>query len=237
MACKYFKGNYVLALEYVFDTGLVKEKISLSRFSRRLNRLTDFILYIKDVLGSIGVSNNKENNFMIDSCPVSVCHNIRIRRCKLLQGEEYRGYTSSKKEYFYGFRLQILINEKGNICEFALQQGRENDQPAFNCLNFDIPEGSNVYADKGYINYLQELILKECGGINFLPIRKSNSKTDDNTLFHNWIRQKKRKYVETTISEIDKLLPQKIHATNINAFILKLTGFILAYNFHSLFLT
>ncbi len=37
-----------------------------------------------------------------------------------------------------------------------------------------------------------------------------------------------RKYIETTIGEIGKLFPKKIHATNLNGFLLKIALFLFA---------
>ncbi len=37
------------------------------------------------------------------------------------------------------------------------------------------------------------------------------------------------KYIETTIGEISKLFPKKIHATNFNGFVLKIALFLFAY--------
>jgi hypothetical protein len=45
--------------------------------------------------------------------PLSLCDNIRIRRCKLLTGEEHRGYIASKKRFFYGLRVHLLITSTG----------------------------------------------------------------------------------------------------------------------------
>lgn len=40
---------------------------------------------------------NLSKEYIIDIFPVSVCRNIRIPKCKLLQGRAYRGFTKSKK--------------------------------------------------------------------------------------------------------------------------------------------
>ena len=40
--------------------------------------------------------------YIVDAFPVSICRNIRIRDCRIYQGEGFRGYNVSKREYFYG---------------------------------------------------------------------------------------------------------------------------------------
>lgn len=46
--------------------------------------------------------------FVVDSFPISVCRHIRIDRCRIYEGEEFRGYNTSKREYFYGLKVNII---------------------------------------------------------------------------------------------------------------------------------
>ncbi len=39
---------------------------------------------------------------IIDSFPIKACHNIRISRCKLFRGEQWRGYNANKEVFFLG---------------------------------------------------------------------------------------------------------------------------------------
>jgi hypothetical protein len=49
---------------------------------------------------------------VIDSYPISVCDNYRIKHSKIRQGEDWRGYIPSKK-LFYGVRIHTLVTEQG----------------------------------------------------------------------------------------------------------------------------
>jgi hypothetical protein len=65
---------------------------------------------------------------MVDSLPIPVCDNIRIRRSRLYEGEQFRGYIASKKRYFYGLRLHMIVTaEDGAPVEFFLEAGAAND--------------------------------------------------------------------------------------------------------------
>ena len=68
---------------------------------------------------------------MVDSLPVPVCDNIRISRCRLYQDEAYRGYIASKRRYFYGLRVHVLITAQGMPVEFTLTPGAVADLTAF----------------------------------------------------------------------------------------------------------
>ena len=64
----------------------------------------------------------------VDSLPVPVCDNIRIRRCRLYPLKEpgansFRGYVPSKRRYFYGLRVHLMVTGAGEPVEFALAAG------------------------------------------------------------------------------------------------------------------
>jgi hypothetical protein len=234
IAFKYHSGNYAKTLEYSKQSGLIKEVLSASRYSRRMNRLKDIIEQIQSFLAEI-IKKTSNQEYCIDSFPLPVCKNVRIKRCKLAKGKEYLGYNSSKDEYYYGFKVHILTTRDEGIVEFEYSSASCHDQIAFALLNFDLPEGSEVFEDKAYNNYVQEDILKESSDINLLPIRKKNSKKQDNQPYINYYRQVKRKIIETIISKLQGLFPKKIHATNAKGFLFKILGFILAHNFCVIF--
>lgn len=127
--------------------------------------------------------------YAVDSLPVPVCDNIRIRRCRLYPLEEeeegrddgalketpFRGYVASKRRYFYGLRVHLVVTGAGEPVEFALAAGSEADVTVFKELNLDLPEGSIICADKAYTDYEYEDLLKEVG-LHLKAQRKKNSK-------------------------------------------------------------
>ena len=54
---------------------------------------------------------------MIDSLPIAVCDNIRIRRSKIYSTEDFRGYQASKKRYFYGLKVHLMVTQAGQPVE------------------------------------------------------------------------------------------------------------------------
>lgn len=224
-----YGGNYSKTIDNMYQGGNISYKISRSRFSRRINKLKNVIVQIFELLSLF--AKNTNNTYQIDSYPVKVCHNVRISRCKLLKGEENRGWNQSKKEYVYGIKIHAITSENGYIVEFCYTPASFNDSKVFDILDFNLPEGSELIGDKAYNLYDMEEYLYETSKISLLPIRKVNSKKEDNTISGNYYKQTKRKIIETFFSLIDRLLPKKIHATNLNGFLFKITGFILAFNF------
>jgi len=75
--------------------------LSKSRFHRRLREVPESLwLALFYLLATVVKQTNEEQECIIDSFPVPVCDNIRIRRCKIYQSEEYRGRIASKCRYF-----------------------------------------------------------------------------------------------------------------------------------------
>jgi hypothetical protein len=230
VSCQYFSGNYFKTLYFLKESKLMSKVLSSSRFSRRLNRLKDKIYEILGFLyGILKEVSSKE--FCIDSYPVPICRYIRMRRSRLIKGKEYIGFNAVKEEYYFGFKVHLVISREGGVVEFNISAASSHDLVGLKSLNLDLPKDSELFGDKAYTDSLQEELLKDCASIKLSPIRKANSKKSDNKPYVNYYRQCKRKIVETIISQIQGLFPKKIHATNIDGFILKLAGFILSYNF------
>jgi hypothetical protein len=77
-----------------------------------------------------------------------VCDNYRIPRVKLYRHEVHRGYIASKKRYFYGLKIHLMVTKEGQPVECFLTPGSSSDVRALQTFRFDVPEGSQVYADK-----------------------------------------------------------------------------------------
>jgi len=231
MSCMEYGGNLDLALQSLYRHRVIKQELSRSQYNRRLHRLSGVIYEIFGLLSEI--CKNCNTSYAIDSFPLPVCHNIRISRCKLVQGCSYRGYNSSKRVYYYGFKVHLIVACDGSIVEFDFFPAAHSDIASFGLLGFDLPEKSSLYADKAYNHYQREDELIEAG-IDFQPIRKENSKKPDNCFIYNWLKSDRRKHVETQISVLESRFSRTIHAVTQAGFFLKVIGFIIAHNLYLL---
>jgi hypothetical protein len=84
----------------------------------------------------------------IDSTSIAVCHNKRIRRNKVFRNLAKRGKTTSG--WFYGFKLHLIINDKGEILAFQLTPGNVADISIVEALSRGI--FGKLFGDKGYIS-------------------------------------------------------------------------------------
>lgn len=93
----------------------------------------------------------------IDSTPIRVCKNKRIKRNKVFKDVATVG--KSTMGWFYGFKLHLIINDKGEILNFLITQASVDDrQPLKNEKFIDVVKGK-LYGDKGYISQQLSQIL------------------------------------------------------------------------------
>lgn len=233
VAALFFAGNYESARRLLAEPRYMPTMLSKSRFNRRLHRVKALFLSLFSLLGEHWKGLNTDSLYAIDTFPVAVCDNYRIRRCRLYQGEAYRGFIASKKRYFYGLKIHLVVTQDGQPVEFFLTPGADNDVECLDLFDFDLPPGSEVYADRIYTNYLLEDVLNEAD-IQFKPLRKKNLTRQWEPWERYWIHLH-RKMIETAGSLIERLLPKSIHAVTGVGFELKVSLFILAMSFNHVF--
>ena len=58
---------------------------------------------------------SKAQTYLVDSCPISVCHLKRARSNRLYSDERkaYSGYHVSKAERFYGLKVHLVTDVSG----------------------------------------------------------------------------------------------------------------------------
>ena len=117
--------------------------ISYSRFVYLMkNIFIPLFAYLLHIRGTVtGIA-------FIDSTSITVCHNKRISRNRVFKGLAKRGKTTSG--WFYGFKLHLIINDKGEILAFQLTPGNISDVSMIEILSRNIY--GKLFGDKGYIS-------------------------------------------------------------------------------------
>jgi hypothetical protein len=128
-----------------------RHMVSKSRFSRRPHRIKEIFSIFFNLLGQTWKVLNTDAIYVMDSLPVAVCDNIRIRRSKIYSDERFRGYQASKKRYFYGLKIHLMVTQDGQPVECFLTHGGFGDVDALKYYAYELPEGSIIYADKASI--------------------------------------------------------------------------------------
>jgi len=122
VAALFFGGNHESAIHFLQEGGYIPQMLSKSRFNRRWHRSVDLFWALFNLLGETWKQLNEDSISIVDSFPVAVCDNCRILRCRIYQGEDWRGYQASKRRYFYGLKVHLLITQAGQPVEFFLTQ-------------------------------------------------------------------------------------------------------------------
>lgn len=230
LSAQYFYGNQHTTCQYMQQHhGMAK--IDKSNFNRHLHRLSNTLIRIFLALGESLKQLNTASRYLIDSFPVAVCKNIRIGRCKLLKHESYRGYNASKRQYFYGFKVQVVTTADGIPVDYLITAGSIHDNTALQAMSLYLPQGSELYADSAYTHYELEDLYEECDQVRLLVERKSNSKRQDNAAMR-FLKKHYRKRIETCFSQVTARFPGKIHAVTPQGFLLKVVLFLFAFTFN-----
>lgn len=84
----------------------------------------------------------------IDSTKLVVCHNARIARHRVFAGRAQRGKTSTG--WFYGFKLHLVVNDRGELVAFCLTPGNVDDRRPVPKLARRL--FGKLFGDKGYVS-------------------------------------------------------------------------------------
>jgi Transposase DDE domain len=234
-AMLWFGGNFEHSRSFLHSSGMMPRMLSRSRLSRRLARLAELVEIIFHQLGLTLKELNTESRYALDSFPIAVCDNIRIARCRLTKEASYRGYVASKRRYFYGVRVQVMVTVDGLPVEFCILPGSRADVAGLAHLPLALPAGAQIATDAAYTFYEWEDELAEREQVSLLVGRKRSSKRRDVPSLHDY-KQWLRRRIETVFGEITKLFPKKIHATTLSGFILKISLFLFAYQIDRAFI-
>lgn len=228
VAALHFGGNLERSRAFLCETGLMSRMLSRSRLNRRLHAVAELLYTLFHQLGAVLKEASPSAKYLLDSFPVAVCDNVRIRRCRLARGEQFRGRAAAKRRYFYGVRVQVVTTEAGVPVEFAFLPGAANDTRGLGVLPLELPAGSELFMDSGYTDYGAEDAAREADGVAFAVQRKRGSRRWDEP-WRAYYKQLMRKRIETVFSQMKAMFPRHIHATSFRGFLLKISLFVIAF--------
>jgi hypothetical protein len=156
VAVLFFGGDHALTLIFMPEQGYLPRFLSASRFNRRLHRIKDLFLTLGSMLGAYWKELNSESISIVDSFPIASYDTIRIKRSRRYCDEAYRGYIPSKRRYFYGLRLHLMVTKDGQPVEWFLTPGEDTDTSGLSWYAFDLPAGSQILGDKAFNHYAKE---------------------------------------------------------------------------------
>ena len=164
----------------------------------------------------------------IDSTHVKVCHNRRIHNNKVFKGIAERGQCSIG--WFYGFKLHLVINDKGEILSFYLTKGNVDDRNIKLMTSMTEKIFGKLVGDKGYISRaLSDLLWGN--GIQLVTKPRKNMK-GINLSQTDKILLRKRAIIECVNDELNYICKlQHTRHRSINNFLFNIMSTLCVYSF------
>jgi len=164
----------------------------------------------------------------IDSTAIDVCENQRIWSHKVFKNFAKRGKTSTG--WFFGFKLHLVINDRGEILSFCITPGNVDDRDWNTISKMTKYIFGKLFADRGYLS--QQLFEKLLhNNITLITKLKKNMK---NRLIHmvDKILLRKRAIIES-VNDFLKNICQIEHSRHrsVHNFITNLLSALVAYSF------
>ena len=173
VAAKAVQNHQARALQVLQVGRYLSGPLSVSRFTRRLHRLRDWLGLALEALGAVFAHGAA---FLLDSRPVPVCRRARAGRCTKVAGRPFYGRCHAKGEKFFGWRLHLICTLAGVPVAFDLVPGGLHDLTPIHELTYGLPAGAVVYADKAYNAAADEATILADTSARLVPLRKANAK-------------------------------------------------------------
>lgn len=164
----------------------------------------------------------------VDSTTLKACHIKREKQNKVFSGIATKGKSTTG--WFFGFKLHIIINDKGEILSFVITQGNVDDREPLNSESFIKSVFGKLYADRGYISQtLRDILFVD--GIHLVTKLRNNMKGGEIPL-QDKINLRKRAVIESVNDELKNIcqIEHTRHRSFTN-FITNLIAGLLAYSF------
>lgn len=143
--------------------------VSYERFNQTQDRIfMALMMYIQNrCLGQCtGIS-------YVDSTTLEVCHIKRERQHKVFKG--FAQKSKSTMGWYYGFKLHLIINDKGEILSFCFSRANvdDRDQKVMSIMTKEV--FGKLFGDRGYIDQkLAEYLWND--GVELIYKRRRNMK-------------------------------------------------------------
>ena len=164
----------------------------------------------------------------IDSTPIRVCHIKREKQHKVFKGLAQKGQCSLG--WFYGFKLHLIINDKGEILDFIITPGNIDDRKPLSDMNLHKRIFGKLFGDKGYISkdLFEQLFID---GVHLITKIKKNMK-NSLMLLQDKIALRKRALIETVNDELKNICQvEHTRHRSFDNFITNLLSGLIAYSF------
>lgn len=164
----------------------------------------------------------------IDSTPIRACHIKREKQNKVFKDLAIKGQCSLG--WFFGFKLHIVINDKGEIIDFLFTPANTDDRQPLKDKSFHKKLFGKLFGDKGYISQT----LFEDMFINNIHLITKPRKNMKNSLMHiqDKVLLRKRALIESVNDELKNICQiEHTRHRSVDNFLANLISGLIAYSF------
>jgi transposase len=216
-AYRNFKAYYIEKVQLQWQSAFPK-LVSYNRFVEWIpSSLLPLCAYLRSGFGRCtGIS-------FLDATCLRVCHNRRIQQHKVFKGLAARGKTSV--DWFYGFKLHLVVNDCGELLNFTLTPGNVDDRTPVSKLLQQL--FGKVFADKGYVSAPLAQQLMEMTGVELITKLRRNMKQRLMPLSDRLLLRK-RAIIETVIDQLKNIsqIEHSRHRSPVNCMVNVVCGLI-----------
>lgn len=164
----------------------------------------------------------------VDSTILKVCDNRRIYSHKVFKNIARRGKSSTG--WFYGFKLHLIVNDKGELLSFLITAGNVDDRNEKAMLPMTKNIFGKLFGDRGYISDRLFNILFE-HGVQLITKIRSNMKNKFMPIMDKLLLRK-RALIESINDELKNIcqIQHTRHRSPIN-WIVNIIAGLAAYTF------
>ena len=167
---------------------------------------------------------------VVDSAPVETVAFVRSQSGKASIPEATYGYMPSKKRHFFGFRLHLLITNRGAVIDFVLSPADVGERAVAEHLLWS-KAGATVLADNGYSGFWLENLFGRRGGRLWFGQRPSRLASSKEAARLRRFQRGKRALVETVFSMLaDQFTAETTRARSLLGLKTRLAAKLLGYN-------
>jgi hypothetical protein len=194
--------------------------VSYSRFVELMpSVLVPLTAYLHTVFGPC------TGRSFIDSTPLVVCHNARIRQHRVFEGLAARSKNSVG--WFFGFKLHLVVNDQGDLLAFCLTPGNVDDRRPVPKLAKRL--FGKLFGDRGYVSQplAEQLFVTQ----NLQVITKVRKNMHNRLLeWSDKLLLRKRAIIETIIDQLKNIsqIEHSRHRSPLN-FLVNLVAGLIAY--------
>jgi hypothetical protein len=161
----YIRANY---------HSLFPNLLSQSQFNRRARSLRKLIEQMRrDWLRNFGMT--EETHYLLDTKPIPVVGYKRSKKHSDFAGSAAYGYCSSRKFYYFGYKLVMITTMNGIPMAYDLVPANTDERKAAEAVLMTL-QNTTVIGDKGFIGAQWQAKIQEQTGNQLFTPKRENQK-------------------------------------------------------------